>query len=86
MREHNLALLAQLTTALAPYVVSPVAATKCSGTAIINFAKQQAAVLAALTAADISVDVRAYGIRISPHIYNDSRDIEWLIKVVKQVL
>ena len=86
VRAHNLALLAQLTTALAPYVVSPVEPARCSGTAIINFAEQQVAVVAALTAADISVDVRAYGVRVSPHIYNDSGDIEQLIKVVKQVL
>jgi len=86
VRAHNLALLAQLTTALAPYVVSPVAAAKCSGTAIINFAEHQPAVLNALSAADISVDVRAYGVRVSPHIYNDSGDIEQLINVVKQTI
>ncbi len=86
VREHNLKLLAQLTAALGPYLVSPSGAEKCSGTAIFDFSQRQSQVMDALAAANISVDERAYGIRVSPHIYNDETEIAQFIKVVKAVL
>ena len=42
--------------------------------------------LDALVDADISVDERAYGIRVSPHIYNDQQDIARFVDVIKKVL
>ncbi|MFY8326624.1 aminotransferase class V-fold PLP-dependent enzyme [Pseudoalteromonas sp. ZZD1] len=86
VREHNLKLLAQLNLALSEYQVSPSSAQASSGTAILHFAQQQTDVMHALTAANISVDERAYGIRVSPHIYNDEKDIEQFVAVVKGVL
>ncbi|MGS0727791.1 aminotransferase class V-fold PLP-dependent enzyme, partial [Shewanella sp. 0m-11] len=47
-------------------------------------AKQQQ-VLAALQQANVSVDLRSQGIRVSPHIYNDMADIERLLSVIKNV-
>ncbi|MBB1303641.1 aminotransferase class V-fold PLP-dependent enzyme [Pseudoalteromonas sp. SR44-8] len=86
VRAHNLALLEQLSAEFRPYLVSPTTPEKRSGTAILNFGEQQPAVLSALSQANISVDARAYGVRVSPHIYNNSSDIAQLIKVVKQTL
>ncbi|KTF10315.1 aminotransferase class V-fold PLP-dependent enzyme [Pseudoalteromonas sp. H105] len=86
VRQHNFALLAQLNKSLSDYVVSPRSAGTCSGTAILHFSEAQKAVLDALVDADISVDERAYGIRVSPHIYNDKQDIARFIDVIKKVL
>lgn len=86
VRQHNLKLLAQLAEAFKEQLVSPTAADKCSGTAILQFNAAQDAVLLALKAADIGVDARHLGIRVSPHLYNDEADVAQLIKVIKSVL
>lgn len=86
VRAHNIALLDKLSGAFATFLISPSETHKRSGTAILNFGKQQKAVLKALEKADISVDARAYGIRVSPHIYNDLADIENFIAVIKSVI
>jgi len=36
-----------------------------------------------LAEANISVDARSLGIRVSPHIYNDEADILRLLEVIK---
>lgn len=84
-RQHNLKLLAMLHQAFAAQVVSPIESNKCSGTAILQFGDGQDAVLRALKTAEIGVDVRSLGIRVSPHIYNDTTDIEHLIKVISNL-
>ncbi|WP_372762929.1 aminotransferase class V-fold PLP-dependent enzyme [Pseudoalteromonas sp.] len=86
VREHNLAMLAVIHQQLAEFVVSPSASEQCSGTVILDFKQQQAQVLTALSDANISVDARALGIRVSPHIYNSEADIHEFISVVKQAL
>lgn len=86
VRAHNSALLDKLSDEFTPFLISPSEPHKRSGTAILNFAKQQEAVLKALKAADISVDARAYGVRVSPHIYNDLADIKHFITVVNSAL
>ncbi|WP_440054647.1 aminotransferase class V-fold PLP-dependent enzyme [Pseudoalteromonas sp. T1lg65] len=86
VRSHNLALLSQLQTELKAYYVSPMSPSLCSGTAILDFAAQQTDILAALNAQNVSVDARSSGIRVSPHIYNTSADIDAFITVVKQVV
>lgn len=86
VRAHNLKLLTLLKDALNDYLVSPRSEKASSGTAIFNFSDRQAAVMQALTAANISVDERAYGLRVSPHIYNDESDMKLFIKVVRSAL
>lgn len=86
VRAHNLAMLAQFHEQLADYMRSPKQADKCSGTAIMHFGEQQAAVKAALEAANIAVDERHLGLRVSAHIYNDQQDINTFITTVKSVL
>jgi kynureninase len=83
-RQHNLRLLALLDKAFGAQLVSPRAANKCSGTAILQFGDGQNSVLKALKSAHIGVDARSLGIRVSPHIYNDVDDIEYLIKVINK--
>ena len=79
-------MLAQFHEQLADYMRSPKQADKCSGTAIMHFGEQQAAVKAALEAANIAVDERHLGLRVSAHIYNDQQDINTFITTVKSVL
>ena len=86
VRAHNLALLTLLQQQLAAFLVSPNDKDQCSGTAILDFAKHQQNVLAELEAANISVDVRKLGIRISPHIYNTASEIQAFITTVKKVI
>lgn len=86
VRAHNLALLTLLQQQLTAFLVSPNDKDQCSGTAILDFAEHQQTVLAALEAANISVDVRKLGIRISPHIYNTASEIQAFIATVKKVI
>lgn len=86
LRGHNQALLSQLATELGEFWVSPTQEAQRSGTAILQFGARQSEVMQALAAANISVDERALGMRVSPHIYNDQQDIEHLINVIRQSL
>jgi kynureninase len=84
VRQHNLKLLALLHNAFGEQLVSPREASKCSGTAILQFGDAQNSVLKALKSAHIGIDARSLGIRVSPHIYNDEHDIEYLINVINK--
>lgn len=83
LHEHNQNLVNLLHQHFGDIVVSPSLASKRSGTAILNFGAQQQRVLTALKLANVSVDVRCQGIRVSPHIYNDVADINRLITAVE---
>jgi len=83
-RQHNLRLLGLIHKAFGERLVSPKETHKCSGTAILQFGDAQSSVLNALKAAHIGVDARSLGIRVSPHIYNDEDDIEYLIEVINK--
>ncbi|MGL4614896.1 MAG: aminotransferase class V-fold PLP-dependent enzyme, partial [Shewanella sp.] len=83
MRDHNLQLMAPVVQALDNELVSPRELDKRSGTLILQFGERQAQMMAALAEANISVDARSLGIRISPHIYNDKADILRLLEVIK---
>lgn len=94
LRQHNQALVSMLydelhqAGAISSAVRSPgsgIAAHSRSGTAILNFAEHNEAVIAALTQTNISVDKRRYGLRVSPHLYNDVEDIARFIACVKAV-
>ncbi|MFC3034535.1 aminotransferase class V-fold PLP-dependent enzyme [Pseudoalteromonas fenneropenaei] len=82
VRAHNWQLLTDLHQALGDWVVSPREQNRASGTAIVNLPQGNQALLKALKAAQIAVDERALGIRISPHIYNSAADIAALVAVV----
>ncbi|QYK09459.1 aminotransferase class V-fold PLP-dependent enzyme [Shewanella mangrovisoli] len=83
MREHNLQLMETVVQTLECELVSPREADKRSGTLILQFGERQAPIMAALAEANISVDARSLGIRVSPHIYNDEADIAKLLEVIK---
>lgn len=83
MREHNLRLMDTVVQILECELVSPREVDKRSGTLILQFGERQAPIMAALAEANISVDARSLGIRVSPHIYNDEADIAKLLEVIK---
>ena len=86
VRRHNLAMISDIHQHLSEFVVSPLHSSQCSGTVILFFDKKQLQVLTALSKANISVDERKYGVRVSPHIYTTKEDINALIKIIKQAL
>ncbi|WP_299802753.1 aminotransferase class V-fold PLP-dependent enzyme [uncultured Shewanella sp.] len=83
LREHNQWLIDIVAEQLGEAFVSPLQESRRSGTMILDFGAKQQKVLAALQLANVSVDLRSEGIRVSPHIYNDITDIENLISVIK---
>ncbi|WP_298441017.1 aminotransferase class V-fold PLP-dependent enzyme [uncultured Ferrimonas sp.] len=76
IRAHNLSLQQQLWQGLGERVLSPQDPGKRSGTIIIN------ADLTKLKAAGVFADLRPLGVRVSPHIYNDSDDVAALINAL----
>lgn len=87
IRAHNLALADRLIAGLAAeHLISPRAHSQRSGTVIVHFGAQQAAVIAALQAAQIRFDARAKGLRLSPHIYNQASEIDLLLATVHATL
>lgn len=86
LQEHNRQLVDALISAFPRQLKSPREVTKRSGTVILDFKDSQTQVLKALKAANIAVDARSLGIRISPHLYNDLDDIEQFIARVTQSL
>ncbi|MCF2858533.1 aminotransferase class V-fold PLP-dependent enzyme [Pseudoalteromonas sp. SMS1] len=84
VRAHNIKLLEEIWQGLTPWCVSPRKPEHCSGTAIINPGEQLPACIQALQNAGIAVDARKYGIRVSPHIYNDRAQILRFIDVVQR--
>ncbi|MGS0693214.1 aminotransferase class V-fold PLP-dependent enzyme [Shewanella sp. 0m-4] len=85
LREHNQWLIDVVAEQFEQEFVSPRLEAKRSGTLILDFGAKQQQVLAALQQANVSVDLRSQGIRVSPHIYNDMADIERLLSVIKNV-
>ncbi|MGI1944944.1 aminotransferase class V-fold PLP-dependent enzyme [Shewanella glacialipiscicola] len=83
LRKYNQQLIDVVVQEFDSELVSPRDAEKRSGTLVLQFGEQQAQIMAALTNANISVDSRSMGIRISPHIYNDMADIKLLLDVIK---
>ncbi|GBL04474.1 aminotransferase class V-fold PLP-dependent enzyme [Glaciecola sp. KUL10] len=86
LRTHNQEMIDKLINSLAPFVASPFAPLKRSGTVIMHFGKDQEKIKAALTRAKISVDERINGMRVSAHIYNDSDEIDKLIEEVQNII
>jgi kynureninase len=83
LRQHNQHLIGLVANELDCEFVSPRELAKRSGTMILNFGDSQQRVLSALKSANISVDARSEGIRVSPHIYNDEADIWRLLTLIR---
>lgn len=84
LRAHNQQLIDQVIAALGDAVVSPHASQMRSGTVILQLGDRQTELMVALEQANISVDARKLGIRVSPHLYNDNADIEQLVHRVER--
>ncbi|PKG55464.1 MULTISPECIES: aminotransferase class V-fold PLP-dependent enzyme [unclassified Shewanella] len=82
LRQHNQHLIELVANELGSELVSPREQDKRSGTMILNFGHRQQQILSALKSANISVDARSQGIRVSPHIYNDEADMWRLLELV----
>ncbi|GIU38050.1 class V aminotransferase [Shewanella colwelliana] len=83
VHQHNQHLIGIVTEQAASVLVSPNTQSKRSGTLILQFSSREDEVIAALAEANISVDARSQGIRISPHVYNTEQDIAQLLQVIK---
>ncbi|MCL1089821.1 aminotransferase class V-fold PLP-dependent enzyme [Shewanella profunda] len=83
LRKCNQLLIDAVAEELDQEFVSPREAEKRSGTLVLQFGEQQEQIMAALAKANIRVDARDFGIRISPHIYNNKADIQLLLSVIK---
>ncbi|WP_394202448.1 aminotransferase class V-fold PLP-dependent enzyme [Shewanella waksmanii] len=85
VREHNQALISLAMQQLGELCVSPMKESQRNGTLIVDLGQDNQTALTALTQADISVDVREAGLRISPHIYNTADDMAHLVEVITSV-
>ena len=68
------------------YIVSPKNEHQRSGTMIINFKEHQEKIITALKANNILFDARAFGIRLSPHIYNTKEEMEKVADIISAQL
>jgi kynureninase len=60
-------------------IKSPHEAKLRSGTLIVNFEERQQAFIENLNQSKIQFDSRVKGVRLSPHIYNTSNEIDQLL-------
>jgi selenocysteine lyase/cysteine desulfurase len=84
VRKHNQGMIDLLVDEFETEIMSPLHAETRSGTVILDFKNKQTVIMQALSHANISVDARHLGMRVSAHIYNDTDDIQQFIDVVKQ--
>jgi len=84
IRRHNLALGDRLREGVSPECrVSPAAAARRGGTVVLDFADGNDAVARAFADAGVHVDRRRPGFRFSPHISNDTDDIDAVLAVLR---
>ena len=84
VRKHNQGMIDLIVDEFDTQVMSPLNKDTRSGTVILDFKDKQTVIMDALSHANISVDARHLGMRVSAHIYNDSDDVQQFIDVVKQ--
>jgi selenocysteine lyase/cysteine desulfurase len=77
--EHNTCLIDKVLAELEHDVVSPRDVSKRSGTMVLHFGSEHEAVSQRLAAANIHVDQRELGMRVSPHVYTSLTDIDALL-------
>jgi len=83
IRNHNIALTEKIINAVLPnHIISPTNTNHRSGTIILNFGEQQQKTVENLKANNIAFDARAFGIRLSPHIYTNEDDIAKVITAI----
>ena len=81
LRAHNLRLSEQLIAAVdGSMLACPAEAGRRSGTVVINLGAKAATIKMRLREKRVYFDERAAGIRLSPHIYNNSDDIAAVIE------
>lgn len=86
IREHNVQLAGQLIEGLDPsMLVSPREVARRSGTVVVDPGTKRPELLDRLAKADVHVDERVDGIRVSPHLVNTQSDIETFLQIVKDV-
>ncbi len=56
-------------------LVSPGEPAHAGGTLVLNFGEEQGTMVHALLATGVAFDVRETGLRLSPHVYNDSAEM-----------
>lgn len=82
IRKYNIELTDKIIHSVpAEYVVSPLNTEYKSGTMILNFKDYQQKIIEKLNENNVGFDARVFGIRLSPHIYNSTEEIEKLIKI-----
>jgi kynureninase len=84
VRAHNQSMIDLIVDEFDTEIMSPLNKDTRSGTVILDFKDKQTVIMEALSHANISVDARHLGMRVSAHIYNNSDDIQQFIDVVKQ--
>ncbi|WNC73065.1 aminotransferase class V-fold PLP-dependent enzyme [Thalassotalea psychrophila] len=83
IRAHNQSMVDLIVSEFDSELKSPLDKAIRSGTVILDFSDKQEKIMDALADANISVDARHLGMRVSAHIYNDADDIQQFIDVVK---
>jgi len=81
---HNQHLLDRLVDALpAGALVSPAAATRRGGSAVVHLGAGQDTFVERLRSAGVRFDVRREGVRLSPHLYNTTGDIDRVLRCLQ---
>ena len=83
IRAHNLILADKIIQVISPAVVkSPFQPDKRSGTLIIHFGKRHTAMVSRLLEQQVHFDSRTKGIRLSPHLCNNIRQIDAILDYI----
>lgn len=83
IRKHNIELCELLLQAIDPGAsISPLHANQRGGTLVLNFGQRQDAVASKLSELGVRFDLRAAGMRLSPHIYTTQQDIETCLTAI----
>jgi kynureninase len=81
IRAHNIVLVDKIIQAISPEdLVSPMELERRGGTLILDFRDRDQDMIKRLRDAHVQFDARAKGIRLSPHLCNNSQQIDALIK------
>lgn len=86
VEQHNQVALDQLSDALGGEVVSPRSRDKRTGTLVLDYGHRQANVVQMLQQGKVHFDQRAQGMRLSPHLYNTSAELEQLLVLIEQAV
>jgi len=83
IRQHNIALTEQIANSIDDTALkTPRTPTQRGGTLVLHFGDNQEKLIAKLNEAEVRFDSRAFGIRLSPHIYNSSAEIDTVVSVL----